>query len=116
VEEGKALELAVDYVSKKIKFRFSHADMPGFHIFDVSTAGGVILVTLNSRHPVHARIFKALQGEDGAEAQYAREVLSLIAAWARMEDEAPSEKVRMSIEETRFDWGRMALDFFEVES
>ncbi|MFM0025326.1 ATP-binding protein [Paraburkholderia madseniana] len=115
VEEAKALELAVDYVSKKIKFRFSHADVPGFHIFDVSTAGGVILVTLNSRHPVHARIFEALQGEDGPEAQYAREVLSLIAAWARMEDEAPSEKVRMTIEDTRVQWGRVAMDFFEIE-
>jgi len=116
VEEAKAVELAVDYVSKRIKFRFRHADMPGSHIFDVSTAGGVILVTLNSRHPVHTRIFEALQGEDGQEAQYAREVLSLIAAWARMEDEAPSEKVRMAIEDTRFQWGRMAMDFFEIEN
>jgi len=116
VEEAKALEIAVDYVSKRIKFRFSHADVPGFHIFDVSTAGGVILVTLNSRHPVHGRIFEALRGEEGPESQYAREVLSLIAAWARMEDEAPSEKVRMGIEDTRFQWGRMATDFFEVET
>ncbi len=116
VEGTKALELAVDYVSKKIKFRFSHADMPGPHIFDVSTAGGVILVTLNSRHPVHGRIFEALRGEDGPEAQCAREVLALIAAWARMEDEAPSEKVRLSIEDARCQWGRMAMDFFEVEN
>jgi hypothetical protein len=116
VEEAKALELAVDYVNKKIKFRFKHADMSGSHIFDVSTSGGVILVTLNSRHPVHSRLFEALQGEDGPEAQYAREVLSLIAAWARMEDEAPSEKMRISIEDTRFQWGRMAMDFFEIEN
>ncbi len=115
VEEKKALELAVDYVRKKIKFRFTHAEVPGFHIFDVSTAGGVILITLNSRHPVHARLFKALQEENEVEAQYAREVLSLVAAWARMEDEAPSEKVRLALEDTRFQWGRMAIDFFEVE-
>lgn len=116
VEEAKAQAIAVDYVSKKIKFRFRHADVPGFHIFDVSTAGGVILVTLNTRHPVHARIFEALREEEGAEAQYAKEVLSLIAAWARMEDEAPSEKVRMGIEDARTQWGRMAMDFFEVEN
>ena len=106
----------MDYVTKKIKFRFRHSDLTGFSIFDVSTAGGVILVTLNSRHPVHARIFAALQGEDGPEAQYAREVLSLIAAWARMEDEAPSEKVRLGIEDIRSQWGRMAMDFFEFEN
>jgi hypothetical protein len=116
VEEAKAHGLAVDYVTKKIKFRFRHSDLTGFSIFDVSTAGGVILVTLNSRHPVHARIFAALQGEDGPEAQYAREVLSLIAAWARMEDEAPSEKVRLGIEDSRSQWGRMAMDFFEFEN
>ncbi|MDI1240045.1 MAG: ATP-binding protein [Polaromonas sp.] len=116
VEEAKAHDLAVDYVTKKIKFRFRHSDLTGSSIFDVSTAGGVILVTLNSRHPVHARIFAALQGEEGPEAQYAREVLSLIAAWARMEDEAPSEKVRLGIEDTRSQWGRMAMDFFEFEN
>lgn len=116
VEEATAQALAVDYVSKKIKFRFRHADVPAFHIFDVSTAGGVILVTLNSRHPVHAQIFEALRREDGLETQYARKILSLIAAWARMEDEAPSEKVRMAIEDIRLQWGRIAIDFFEVES
>jgi hypothetical protein len=116
VEEATAQALAVDYVSKKIKFRFRHADLSGFNIFDVATAGGIILVTLNTRHPVHARIFEALQGEDGPEAQHAREVLSLIAAWARMEDEAPSEKVRLGIESTRSQWGWMAMDFFEFEN
>jgi hypothetical protein len=117
VEEAKAQALAVDYVSKKIKFRFRHADVPGFHIFDVSTAGGVILITLNTRHPVHAKLFEALRAEeDGPEGKYAREVLSLIAAWARMEDEAASEKLRLALEDIRYQWGRMAMDFFEVES
>lgn len=117
VEEAKAQALAVDYVSKKIKFRFRHADVPGFNIFDVSTAGGVILITLNTRHPVHAKVFEALRADvDGQEGKYAREVLSLIAAWARMEDEAASEKLRLALEDTRYQWGRMAMDFFEVES
>lgn len=116
VDETKAHDLAVDYVTKKIKFRFRHSDLTGSSIFDVSTAGGVILVTLNNRHPVHARLFEALQKDEGPEVQYAREVLSLVAAWARMEDEAPSEKVRAAIEETRFSWGRMAMDFFEFEN
>jgi len=116
MEEAKAQALAVDYVSKKIKFRFRHADMPGFNIFDVSTAGGVILVTLNTRHPVHARIFEVLRGEEGLEAQYARQVLSLVAAWARMEDEAASGQLRRAMEENRSEWGRMAMDFFEIEN
>ena len=117
VEEAKAQTLAVDYVSKNIKFRFRHADVPGFHIFDVATAGGVILITLNTRHPVHAKLFEAVRAEeDGLEGKYAREVLSLIAAWARMEDEAASEKLRLALEDSRYQWGRMAMDFFEIES
>lgn len=117
VEEEKAQAIAVDYVSKKIKFRFRHADLPGSLIFDVSTAGGVILITLNTRHPVHARLFEALRAEeDGPEGKYAREVLSLVAAWARMEDEAGSEKQLRVLEDTRNQWGRMAMDFFEVET
>lgn len=116
VEVAKAKALAVDYVSKKIKFRFRHADMPGFNIFDVTTAGGVIMVTLNTRHPVHSSIFEALREEEGPEPQYARQVLSLVAAWARMEDEAASGQLRRAMEENRSEWGRMAMDFFEVEN
>lgn len=115
VDDRAAHDIAVDYVTKKIKFRFKHADVSGQMFFDVSTAGGLILVTLNTRHPVHARLFDALRGDDNHELQYAKNVLSLIAAWARMEDETPSEKMRLAIEETRLQWGRMAMDFFEVE-
>ncbi|MNY46013.1 hypothetical protein D3C86_1811560 [compost metagenome] len=74
------------------------------------------MVTLNTRHPVHERLFAVLGKEEGPEVQYAREVLSLIAAWARLEDEQPSEKLRQGIERIRFDWGGMAMDFFEVEN
>lgn len=114
VEGERAHEIAVDYVSKKIKFRFKHADIPGQMIFDVAAAGGIILITLNARHPVHHRLFEALRDEDGPDNQYAKEVLSLVAAWARMEDEAPSEKARLAMEDVRLSWGRMAMDFFEA--
>jgi len=116
VDSAKAHEIAVDYVSKKIKFRFKHADVSGQAIFDVAVTGGVILVTLNTRHPAHARIFEALRDDEAQGNTYAKEALSLVAAWARMEDEAPSEKMRQAIEDTRLQWGRMAMDFFEVEA
>lgn len=115
VEGDKAHEIAVDYVSKKIKFRFKHADAPGQMIFDVGATGGIILVTLNTRHPVHGRLFEALRDDDGPDKQYAKEVLSLVAAWARMEDEAPSEKSRLAMEDARLNWGRIAMDFFDLE-
>jgi hypothetical protein len=115
VDIATARRIAVDYVNKKIKFRFRHADIPGQTIFDVNTTGGIILITLNTKHPVHQRLFEILRTEDEASGNsYPKEVLSLIAAWARLEDEAPSEKMRASIEELRLQWGRMAMDFFEV--
>jgi hypothetical protein len=65
---------------------------------------------------VHQRLFEALRSDDELPGNsYPKEVLSLIAAWARLEDEAPSEKVRATIEELRLQWGRMAMDFFEAE-
>jgi len=84
-------------------------------IFDVGATGGIILVTLNTRHPVHGRLFEALRDDDGPDKQYAKEVLSLVAAWARMEDEAPSEKSRLAMEDARLNWGRIAMDFFDLE-
>lgn len=116
VDSAVAKQIAVDYVTKKIKFRFRHADIAGQTIFDVNTTGGVILITLNTRHPVHQKLLQALQDEDETtDNTYAREVLSLIAAWARLEDEAPSDKMRTAIEDLRLQWGRMAMDFFEAE-
>lgn len=115
VEENVARQIAVDYVAKKIKFRFRHADVPGQTIFDTSTTGGIIFITLNTRHPVHGKLFEALRDEDAPSNAYAKEVLSLIAAWARIEDEAPTEKTRLAIEDMRLQWGRMAMDFFEPE-
>lgn len=116
VDSETAKQIAVDYVTKRIKFRFRHADIAGQTIFDVNTTGGVILITLNTRHPVHLKLFQALRDEDDTtDNTYAREVLSLIAAWARLEDEAPSDKMRTAIEDLRLQWGRMAMDFFEAE-
>jgi len=115
VEETVAQQIAVDYVGKKIKFRFRHAEVSGQTIFDISTTGGIILVTLNTRHPVHEKLFEALRDEEAPSNAYAKEVLSLIAAWARLEDEAPTEKARNAIEDIRLQWGRMAMDFFELE-
>jgi len=115
VDSEKAQEIAVEYVNKKIKFRFKHADAPGQMIFDVTVVGGVIHVTLNTRHPAHLRLFEVFRSEEIPDEKYAKDFLSLIAAWARMEDEAPSEKMRLAIEDVRHQWGRMAMDFFETE-
>ncbi|MER8580404.1 ATP-binding protein [Mesorhizobium sp. M0306] len=112
VDAKKAREIAVDYVTKSSKFRFKHADISGSSMFDVSLVGGLITVTLNTRHPAHAALFEELREENATPNPYARQVLALIAAWARMEDESPSTKASAAMEEMRENWGRVARDFY----
>lgn len=113
--DGKvAREIAVDYVKKHTKFRVRHADLSTPAMFDVSSAGGIIQLTFNTRHEVHSKVFAEFQKETDVN-PLAREVLSMMIAWARMEDEAGSEKLRSYLEEVRQNWGRMAKDFFEAD-
>ncbi|MGV2105350.1 ATP-binding protein [Agrobacterium vitis] len=113
VGSTKAHEIAVEYVKKGTKFRFKHGAVSSSAFFDVAIVGGVILVTLNTQHPVHARLFKALQSEDAASHPYLQDVLFLIASWARMEDETLSAKTLKVIRDIRQTWGSLADDIFE---
>lgn len=112
VDPKTAHDIAVDYVKKNTKFRVRHASLPGSSMFDVTAIGGVILITFNTKHVVHSRIFAEFQKTENT-SPLAAEVLSMIIAWARMEDEANSVQIREQFEEDREMWGRMAKDFFE---
>ncbi len=112
---GTANEIAVDYVTKHIKFRFKNLDVPTDAFFDVNATGGVILITLNTRNPVHAKLFEPMLAEElTSEIPYLTDVLHLLAAWARMEDEA-SGPVLKRIQDMRSDWGRITREFFSGE-
>jgi hypothetical protein len=114
VEPKKAHDIAVDYVKRHTKFRVRHADLPTSAMFDVSASGGVIVLTFNTRHPVHSKVFTEFRKTEDIN-PLAREVLSMMIAWARLEDEAGSPQIRTNLEEVRENWGRMAKDFFETE-
>lgn len=114
IDPETAHAIAVSYVSKHRKFRVRRADLPTAAMFDVAATGGVIVLTFNTRHPVYPKIFAEF-GKTEDFNPLAREVLSLMIAWARMEDEAGHEKIRSALEETREQWGRLAKDFFEAE-
>jgi hypothetical protein len=114
VDPALAHEIAVNYVKKHTKFRIRHADLPTAAMFDISASGGVIVLTFNTRHPIHPKIFAEFRKIDDVN-PLAKEVLSMVIAWARLEDEAGSPKIRSALEETRESWGRMAKDFFEAD-
>jgi hypothetical protein len=114
IDEKAARQIAVDYVKKHTKFRIRHAPLTTPAMFDVAAAGGVIELTFNTRHPVHSKVFEEFQKESDVNPM-AKEILSMMIAWARMEDEAGSQKLRSLLEEVRQNWGQMAKDFFEVD-
>ncbi|MCV3211091.1 ATP-binding protein [Mesorhizobium sp. YC-39] len=115
IEGVKAKEIAVEYVKKHIKFRFKHLDLPTDAFFDVNATGGVIVITLNTRNPVHARLFEPMRADDlNNEIPYLTDVLHLLSAWARMEDEASGPTLKR-IQDMRSDWGRIVRGFFSGE-
>ncbi|PJO48111.1 ATP-binding protein [Brucella pituitosa] len=114
VDETAARAVAVDYVKSQKKFYIHHADISTPAMFDVASAGGIIKLTFNTRHEVHSKVFVEFQKDTDANPM-AKQILSMMIAWARMEDEAGSDKLRANLEEVRQSWGRMAKDFFEPD-
>jgi hypothetical protein len=112
VDPEIAREIAVDYVQRKIKFLFRHADFPGFSVFDVTSKAGVIIITINTKHPAHQHLFDLLrEAEESVPESPALQGLQLLlTAWARMEDEASPER-KIELEDMRGEWGRIARDF-----
>ncbi|MCX8052996.1 MAG: ATP-binding protein [Armatimonadetes bacterium] len=119
VDSNDARKIAVESVRSNIKFLFEVADIPGTVFFDVRSKAGTIIIAINARHPASEHLFSVLEksNDDAAppsqNAQEALKALKLIlSAWARMEDEAGTERRRL-LEEARQDWGRIARDFLE---
>jgi len=112
LDPATAREIAVSYVKRKIKFLFRHADFPGFAVFDVTSKAGVIIITINTKHPAHAHLFELLrEGEaDTPESPALQGLKLLLTAWARMEDEASGDR-KIELEDIRGEWGRIARDF-----
>ncbi|TBY46629.1 ATP-binding protein [Rhizobium leguminosarum] len=113
VEHKVAREIAIDYVKKHTKFRVRHADLPTAAMFDVVASGGVIVLTFNTRHPVHAKLFDEFRKTEQFSG-FAKDLLAMIMAWARMEDEAASPQIKDQLQEVRELWGRTAKDFIEA--
>ena len=120
VPPQQAHEEAMDAIDSGLKFQFAESALFGSSaFFSVAPRGGVIMLTLNTRHPVYEHLIEILEQDDpgSAEArlQNAREGLKLLLeAWARYEDEQPEGTRRDAAIDARNDWGRVARDFFSV--
>jgi len=127
VEQGVtrtiAEELAATTVGRGLKYTFAHASSSSAAFFDVTSRGGAIIITLNTSHPAYEHLIEVLEDDfDEADLEAlklrlirARDGLKLVlTAWARYEDEQP-DKQRTRIQDSRWDWGRMARDFLDGE-
>jgi len=109
VEEAEAKGIAVENVTKKFKYLFQEAAVPGAAIFDIRSMAGTIIILLNTRHPANEHLFALLKCDD-VEHPALKALKLLLTAWARLEDEA-GEARRQQLEDIRSDWGRIARDF-----
>ena len=118
VPQDVARQEASDAVHSGMKFQFTEAALDSPAFFSVQPRGGVILIALNTKHPVHEHLIEVLDPNESAgngSLQNAREGLRLLLeAWARYEDEQPEGTRRDSCMDARNDWGRVARHFFSV--
>ena len=114
--EGRPIEI----VTRELRVEIATGDLGATEIFRPEARGGIMLVTLNRRHPMFASLQRALSPDDSEEKMESRLhdaewVLNrLLASYSRAEVETetkPSEK--QEFENVRYRWGRVASDIFK---
>jgi hypothetical protein len=128
MEEGvpkrEAHEKAYETVSTGLKYVFNVAELEGPAFFSVKPRAGTIFVVLNATHPAYKHLLEVLEEVDEqADKEELVERLTnantglklVLSAWARYEDEQPSDRLRAQCQDIRTDWGRVARQFLSRE-
>lgn len=122
LSEEHAQELAARTIGSGIKYTFAEADLEGRVFFTVRPVAGEIVIKININHPAYKNLVEVLEQEElveeASEDQLRDRLLRanrglklLLMAWARFEDEQPTEQRREEIQDIRTDWGRVAYRF-----
>jgi hypothetical protein len=117
----QAREQAAVTIDNGIKYTFAEANLEGRSFFTVRPVAGEIVIKININHPAYKNLVEVLE-EDVDVAlspdqlrdrlvRANRGLKLLLMAWARYEDEQPSESRREEIQDIRTDWGRVAARF-----
>jgi hypothetical protein len=123
--EEQAEELAARTISSGIKYTFAEAALEGTSFFTVRPVAGEIVIKININHPAYRNLVEVLEEdvEEQLSGQELRDRLLkahrglklLLMAWARYEDEQPSDRKREDIQDVRTDWGRVAARFLRSD-
>lgn len=128
IEEGitptQAELLAATTVDDGLKYTFVEAPLDSPAFFSVKPKGGIIILTLNTKHPAYKNLVEVLEDNiEDADINTLRTRLAnsldalklLLMAWARYEDEQPEGIRKQNAQDARIDWGRLARRFLENE-
>lgn len=121
-----AREQAATVVDRGLKYVFQAADLQTPAFFSVESKAGVLTITLNTTHPAYVSLLEVMEKEPSEVASdnvdqlrgrligAASGLKLLLEAWARYEDELSGPK-RDRASDARYDWGRVARQFFAEE-
>jgi len=124
VDTAEAHEKAQGVVSDGRKYEFYKVDLSTPEFFSIRPKAGVILIGLNTNHPLYDHLVTLLeQDPEDADVETLRGRLRqsyeglklLLEAWARYEDELTDGPRRERAQETRFQWGIVARQFFRED-
>jgi hypothetical protein len=75
-------------------------------VFDITSKAGVIIITINAKHPACQHLFELLRedNESVTESPALQGLKLLLTAWGRMEDEVSAER-KIELEDIRGEWG-----------
>lgn len=109
-----ASDIARDIIKKKLKVKWQIAAIGGNDFFEVSLKGGVAIITLSTEHVIYKYLGDILNMvPNDIEMDAVRKrlkdmrvvIISIIIAWARMENLAPNQHDRDLLVQTRRNWG-----------
>jgi Histidine kinase-, DNA gyrase B-, and HSP90-like ATPase len=118
-----ATSLAARTIDAGLKYTFAEADLEGQAFFTVKPVAGEIVIKVNINHPAYGNLVEVLDQEadenvspDDLRARLnkaSKGLKLLLMAWARFEDEQPTDGRRMQLQDFRTDWGRVAYQFLQ---
>lgn len=112
--EAKKLSREISVKGPSVKYVFQETELPGSYFFDVKSAGGVIFININKRHPASDHFYDLLKNneDDGADPIPLKGLKLLLTSWARLEDESAGKRLE-ALEDIRVDWGIIAREFIK---
>lgn len=108
------LDSAREHVEGDVWFRFESRELSAYQMFMVERSEGILVVVLNVHHPVHKFLqFLEQRDDDQMAHRSAVAILTLILAWARMEDHIERNDQRREIQKIAMNWGEQVEGILE---